>query len=135
VSKHKINDPKFKSRFEEWIWECCNKYNHPVEYEPLKLSYRLEKTYIPDFRLKNGIIIEAKGRFDADMRRKMLAVKRAHPELDIRFVFQNAQNKLSKKAKMKYWEWAELHHYKWAEGSIPPAWFKEKRQSRTPRKS
>lgn len=129
MSNKRIKDPNFKSRFEEWIWECCQKYGHPVEYEPIKLSYTLQKTYTPDFRLKNGIIIEAKGRFDADMRRKMLAVKRGHPNLDIRFVFQNAQNKLSKKAKMRYWEWCDLHNYKWAEGSIPPAWFKEKRSS------
>lgn len=129
MSKKKITNPRFRSRFEEWIWEVACKYNHTLEYEPIRLSYRLEKTYVPDFRLKNGIIIEAKGKFDADMRRKMLAVKRAHPHLDIRFVFQNAQNKLSKGAKMRYWEWAELHNFKWSEGTIPPAWYKEKRQS------
>jgi hypothetical protein len=129
VSRKKIGDPRFKSRFEEWVWEHATKYvKATIEYEPIKLSYRLEKTYTPDFLLKNGIIIEAKGRFDADMRRKMLAVKRAHPKLDIRFVFQNAQNKLSKRAKMRYWEWAELHNFKWAEGNIPPDWFKEQKK-------
>lgn len=127
MSNKKIKNPQFKSRFEEWIWEVCVKYKHKVEYEPIRLSYTLHKTYIPDFRLKNGIIIEAKGRFDADMRRKMLAVKHAHPKLDIRFVFQNANNKLSSKAKMRYWEWAELHKFKWAEGSIPLEWHKEKK--------
>ena len=132
MSKKKIGDPRFKSRFEEWLWELAHKYHNKLEYEPIKLSYTLEKTYVPDFRLANGIIIEAKGKFDADMRRKMLAVKRAHPELDIRFVFQNAQNKLSKKAKMRYWEWSELHKFPWAEGSIPPAWFKEKRNRKNP---
>lgn len=135
MSSKKIKDPRFKSRFEEYIWELCVKYNNPVEYEPIRLSYILEKTYTPDFRLKNGIIIEAKGRFDADMRRKMLAVKRKHPHLDIRFVFQNAQNKLSRSAKMRYWEWSELHNFKWSEGSIPPAWFKETKKSAIPKKS
>ena len=120
------NSPNFKSKFEEWIWSVATKYKHPLEYETLRLSYRLEKTYIPDFLMKNGIIIEAKGLFTAEMRRKMLAVKRAHPHLDIRFVFQNANNKLNKKAKMRYWEWAEQHKFPWSEGSIPPSWFKEK---------
>jgi hypothetical protein len=121
-----MKQPNFKSKFEEWIWSLAVKYKQDIEYETLRLGYIIKKTYIPDFLLPNGIIIEAKGKFDAEMRRKMLAVKATHPHLDIRFVFQNANNKLNKNAKMRYWEWAEKHGYKWAEGSIPPKWWKEK---------
>jgi len=126
VSKKTGRAPKFKSKFEEWIWSVAKKYKQPLEYETRRLSYTLSKTYIPDFILPNGIIVEAKGKFDADMRRKMLAVKRCHPTLDIRFVFQNANNKLNKRARMRYWQWAEKHKFKWSESTIPPAWWKEK---------
>lgn len=123
--KRTSDDPKFKSKFEEWIWSLSRKYKQPLKYENLRLSYTLHKTYIPDFELPNGIIIEAKGKFDGEMRRKMLAVKRAHPKKDIRFVFQRANNTLNKRSKTQYWQWAEQNGFKWAEGSIPPAWWKE----------
>ena len=60
----------------------------------------------PDFFLPNGVIIEAKGFFKPSDRRKMLAVKEAHPELDIRFVFMR-DNTLSKSSKTTYSMWAE----------------------------
>jgi hypothetical protein len=86
--------------------------------------------YLPDFIiLKNGIIVEAKGYLDAAACKKMLAVKRSNPDLDIRFVFQNANGKRNKRAKLKNWEWAEKHGFPWAEDTIPQAWLKEKRPS------
>ena len=47
------------------------------------------------------MIIEAKGFFKPSDRRKMLAVKEAHPHLDIRFVFMR-DNTLSKNSKTTY---------------------------------
>ena len=55
--------------------------------------------------LSNGIIIETKGSFTAADRRKHLAIKKQHPKLDIRFVFENSKRKLSKGAKSSYGEW------------------------------
>lgn len=119
--------PKFKSGFEEWIWKSALRRNQKMEYETLWLTYVISHKYNPDFILKNGIIIEAKGKFDQNSRRKMAAVKLAHPELDIRFVFQNANNRLSKRGKMTYWQWAEWKRFPWVEGDIPLDWFKEKK--------
>ena len=61
-----------------------------VKYEELKIEWEdlAYRTYTPDFVLCNGIIIETKGMFTAADRRKHLAVKKQHPSLDIRFVFQ-----------------------------------------------
>ena len=58
--------------------------------------------YTPDFVLFNGIIIETKGMFTAADRRKHLAIKKQHPKLDIRFVFENSRRKLRKGAKSSY---------------------------------
>lgn len=91
----------------------------------MKIPYVINHTYNPDFILKNGIIIEAKGFLTPDDRRKMKAVKVQHPELDIRFVFSKASNRLSKKSRTTYSMWAQGAGFKWAEGAIPTKWINE----------
>ena len=93
-------------------------------YEPEKLPYTLHYDYVPDFKLSNGVYLECKGKLDPDSRRKMLAVKRQHPSLDIRFVFMRASNRLRKGSKTTYAQWAESHGFKWCEGMPPKDWFK-----------
>jgi len=99
-----------------------------LEFEPKDaiISYVTHHRYQPDFRLKNGILIEAKGQLDVHDRSKMVAVKKARPELDIRFVFQNARSRLSRHGKT-YGEWAEKAGFPFAEGSIPLSWFNEEK--------
>jgi hypothetical protein len=95
------------------------------EYEPEDghLGYMLE--YIPDFRLPNGILVEAKGFFDSTDRTKMLRVKMANPTADIRFIFM-ANNKLNPKSKSRYSDWCLKHGFKYHIGrSIPEDWWYE----------
>lgn len=97
-----------------------------VKYENLSIKYvKQPSTYTPDFMLQNGIIIEAKGLFHDSDRAKHLYVKKQHPELDIRFVFQNPDLKLSKASKTTYADWCEKHGFKWAKSTIPTEWFNE----------
>lgn len=122
---------KFRSMFEESIWDAAGR-SAKLAYEPEFIPYIMRGAYLPDFIiLKNGIIVEAKGYLDTASCKKMLAVKRTNPDLDIRFVFQNANGKRNKRAKLKNWEWAEKHGFPWAEGTIPEAWLKEKKPSAT----
>lgn len=94
-------------------------------YEEQSIQYvGKPKRYTPDFVLDNGVIIETKGRFTATDRAKHLLVKEQHPELDIRFVFSNANNKLSKRSKTTYAQWCERHGFLYAEGLIPKEWMK-----------
>jgi len=97
------------------------------EYEQRKIKYLLpEKTYTPDFELlDNGIIVETKGRFTGADRTKHLTIKRQHPDLDIRFVFQNPNAKLSKRSNTTYAQWAEKNGFQWAKGLIPKEWIDE----------
>jgi len=96
----------------------------PFAYETLKLDYTIKAVYSPDFILPNGVILEAKGYFKPEDRRKMLAVKKQHPELDIRLVFQAPYNTLSKKSKTTYAMWAEKNGFLWAiYNDIPLTWF------------
>ena len=70
--------------------------------------------------------IEAKGRFITSDRQKHLLIKEQHPELDIRFLFQNANNTISKTSSTTYALWAETKGFKWANGeTIPKEWLDE----------
>lgn len=124
-TKRPARGPTFKSGFEERVFQELKRLKVDAKYEPHKLPYTLEKNYVPDVLLPNGIYVELKGEFDADARAKMAAVKRQHPDKDIRLVFLRANNKLRKGAKMTYGEWATRNGYIWAEGGIPIIWIEE----------
>jgi hypothetical protein len=115
---------KFRSKFERRLAAQLDHVGVPYLYECRHLDYVCKRTYTPDFELPNGVILEAKGFFKPADRTKMLAVKKAHPGLDIRFVFQ-ANNKLSKSSKTTYGAWADKHGFPWCIGpSIPESWLK-----------
>ncbi len=120
---------KFRSGFEKKIFQNAKKKKKKVEYEPQDshLHYTLPRKYIPDFRLPNGVLVEAKGRFTAADRTKLLRVRLENPEIDLRLLFQRANNRLTKSPNsLMYWQWAERHDFIWAEGeTIPLEWFKD----------
>ena len=98
------------------------------KYEEIKIEWEdlMYRTYTPDFVLGNGIIIETKGLFSADDRRKHLAVKAQHPKLDIRFVFTSSKRTLSICAKSTYGQWCNKHGIKFNDRIIPEDWLYEK---------
>ena len=101
-------------------------------YEQSYLLYTIPASghrYTPDFILSNGIIIEAKGLFESDDRKKHLLIKKQYPNLDIRFVFQNPNNKLYKGSKTTYADWCKKYGYKYATKLIPDSWFREKHKN------
>ena len=65
----------YRSGLEASIQEQLLELNVPVKYEQVKIEWEdlMYRTYTPDFILPNGIIVESKGRFTADDRRKHLA--------------------------------------------------------------
>lgn len=116
--------PKYRSRLEEKLARWFEVNGYPFEYETLRLPYTLSSVYTPDFILPNGVILEAKGYFDPSDRRKMLAIKKQHPDLDIRLVFQSPKNTLTKSSKTTYEMWAEKNGFLWAPAhAIPLEWF------------
>ena len=104
------------------------------DYETIKIEWEdlAYRTYTPDFILYNGIIIETKGMFTAIDRRKHLCIKRQHPKLDIRFVFENSRRKLSKGAKNTYATWCERNMFLYADRVIPEEWLSEKGKDNHP---
>ena len=126
--KKRSSSRRYRSGLESDIAEYLKDKQNQVRYERLKIEWEdlRYRTYTPDFILDNGIIIETKGIFDTEDRRKHLAIREQHPELDIRFVFSNSKAKLYKGAKSRYCEWCDKHEFKWEHRIIPEAWLKEK---------
>ena len=92
--------------------------NIPFDYEAEKLSYQYDpQKYVVDFQIPIGndkyIYIEYKGKLDGPTRKKMRAIKKSNPNVDLRIVFEKPNNKLYSGAKMRYWEWAERYGFKW----------------------
>ena len=95
------------------------------EYEQHIIQYTKPETkhkYHPDFRLPNGIFVETKGRFLTADRKKHLLIKQQCPELDIRFLFQNSNVKISKSSKTTYADWCNKNGFKFADKIIPEDW-------------
>jgi len=100
----------------------------PAQFEPFKIPFvqpEKQRTYTPDFLLPNHILIETKGMLTLADRQKHEFIQAQRPELDIRFVFQNAKGKLSKGSKTTYAMWAEKKGFKWAHKTIPDEWLTE----------
>lgn len=99
------------------------------EYESERIPYIPKKrTYTPDFIIKGEVskmYIETKGRFLGSDRAKHLLIKEQYPQLDIRFVFTNPNQKLYKGAETTYGEWCEKHGFIFSKRSIPESWIRE----------
>lgn len=103
---------KLRSKLEKRVEDVLVKLKLPYTYEAEKYEYVLpSRKYVIDFRV-GDIILEVKGFLDYEDRLKMLAVKKAHPHLDIMFVFMKPNQKLPRQKKT-HAQWAEEHGFKW----------------------
>ena len=113
-----------RSGLEKQVATLLDKLKVKWEYESNWYPYVIEHKYIPDFKV-GDVYLECKGDFKPADRRKMLAVKRENPYLDIRFVFQAPYNKINKRSKTNYAKWAEKNGFPWcAYYAIPLSWLK-----------
>jgi hypothetical protein len=122
----------WRSGLEEKVANALTEAGIPFTYEQTKVKYikpASEHQYTPDFVLDNGIIIETKGLFTAIDRQKHMLVKRQHPHLDIRFIFSNSRQKISKKSRTTYADWCRKNGFLFDDKEIPIDWIKEQRKS------
>lgn len=121
----------YRSGLEEEMSDLLRSRGVPFTYEPFKIDYvqpEQKRKYTPDFVLPNGIIIETKGIFSSDDRKKHLLIKKQMPHLDIRFVFSNANARIYKGAKTRNRDWCDKHGFQWAHRTIPKAWLRERKR-------
>ena len=113
---------KTRNNFEKRIEKSLKKSKVKFSYETEKIPYVIAGHYIPDFIIattSGKIYLETKGHFRPEAKRKMAAVKRQHPELDIRIIFYSR--------KLKDIRWAEKHGFKYSIETIPTEWLDELR--------
>jgi 3-deoxy-D-manno-octulosonic acid (KDO) 8-phosphate synthase len=113
---------KYRSRFEASVASFLTERGATFSYESLRLDYVRKCKYTPDFVLPNGVIIEVKGRWLGSDRTKHLRVRETNPDVDIRFCFQNAYNKLNKNSTTSYADWCDKHGFLWCHKIIPEEW-------------
>jgi hypothetical protein len=115
----------YRSGLEDKVADQLRALSVPVCYEATKVRYTpplKTRTYCPDFILPNGVIVETKGRFVTADRQKHKCIKAEHPDLDIRFVFSNPNQRISKTSKTTYAKWCEDHGFTYAAKLIPQTW-------------
>ncbi len=118
----------YRSGLEKVIMEYLNKRGVPYSYESHRIPFvepAKRRTYTPDFFLPNGIVIESKGRFLSKDRQKHILIKQQYPDLELRFVFSNANSPIYKGSKTSLSKWAEKYGFEWADKMIPDTWIKE----------
>lgn len=106
-----------RNKFEQKLYDSLTKTKVPFTYEAEKIPYVLAGHYIPDFIIHTSlgkVYVEAKGYFRPEAKRKMVAVKKQHPELDLRIVFYNKTQ-----ANIR---WAERYGFKYSFVTIPKEW-------------
>ena len=113
-----------RSGFELAVRTDLDRRGVRYDYESVNLEWVEEHIYTPDIVLPNGILVELKGYFDKNDRRKMLHVVKQHDDLDIRIVFQNANAKAAG-TKSTCAKWCDRHGIQWASGYIPQEWIDE----------
>jgi len=118
----------YRSGFEHKVADQLSENKIKFEYETTVIDYikpQTNHTYTIDFTLPNGILVETKGRWVAEDRKKHLLIKKQHPELDIRIVFMSGKTKIRKGSKTTYGDWCDKNGIRWAEKEIPTSWFSE----------
>jgi len=120
----------YRSGLEQKVLDSLQSRKCDARYECFKIEWEdlAYRTYTPDFLLPNGIIIETKGRFLPEDRSKHIAIKKQHPDLDIRFVFSNSNAKLRKGAKTTYASWCDKHGFLYADKDVPQEWLDERKK-------
>ena len=119
----------YRSGLEQDLIDQTKTEGIEARYEPFKMPFiqpEKKRHYTVDFDLGNGVLIESKGRFTVEDRKKHLLIKAQYPDLDIRFVFSRSKSPISKGSKTTYGMWCEKHGFQYADKLIPTDWLHER---------
>lgn len=107
-------EKKRRSKLELKFEEIIKEFDVAYDYEVTKIPYTIPESnhnYTVDWTFINGLLVETKGYLsDHKERYKYVLLKQQHPDLDLRFVFDNP-NKLCGGTKMTHAKWAEKYGF------------------------
>ena len=121
----------FRSGLEDRNAKHMDKLGVKYDFERFHINYVVparDAKYTPDFVLANGIIIETKGIWEVDDRKKHLLIREQYPDLDIRLVFSNSNSKIYKGSPTSYADFCTKHGIQFADKLVPRDWLKESRK-------
>ncbi|WYW02842.1 endonuclease [Pseudomonas phage vB_PpuP-Emajogi] len=121
----------FRSGLEDLNAKHMDKLGVKYDFERFHINYVVparDAKYTPDFVLANGIIIETKGIWEVDDRKKHLLIREQYPDLDIRLVFSNSNSKIYKGSPTSYADFCTKHGIQFADKLVPRDWLKEARK-------
>ena len=111
-----MSEKKRRSKLELKFEEIIKEFNVEYDYEVTKIPYTIPESnhnYTVDWTFINGLLVETKGYLsDHKERYKYVLLKQQHPDLDLRFVFDNP-NKLCGGTKQTHGAWATKYGFKW----------------------
>ncbi len=123
----------FRSGLEESMAKQLDSLGIDYKYEDYHFPYTKPESkhkYTPDFFICGPdnvikMIIETKGRFMPDDRKKLLLIKEQYPELDLRLIFSNSRAKIRKGSKTSYGDWCDKNGFLYADKVMPAEWVNE----------
>ena len=111
-----MSEKKRRSKLELKFEEIIKEFDVAYDYEVTKIPYTIPESnhnYTVDWTFINGLLVETKGYLSYHKERyKYVLFKQQHPDLDLRFVFDNP-NKLCGGTKMTHSKWAEKYGFKY----------------------
>lgn len=108
---------KTKNKFEYATYLFLKRKKVKFSYESEKFAYVIAAHYIPDWIINTPlgkIYVETKGYLRPEDRRKLVAVKKCNPRIDLRILFYAPS--------VKNERWAKKNGIKYAIGTIPTEW-------------
>lgn len=121
----------FRSGLEDRNAKHMDKLGVKYDFERFHINYVVparDAKYTPDFVLANWIIIETKGIWEVDDRKKHLLIREQYHDLDIRMVFSNSNSKIYKGSPTSYADFCTKHGIQFADKLVPKDWLKEARK-------
>jgi predicted nuclease of restriction endonuclease-like RecB superfamily len=109
----------YRNKFEKETALFLKKKRVRFKYETERIPYVIAGHYIPDFVVTTPtgrIFIETKGYFRPEDKRKLVAVKKCNPQLDVRLLFY--------KEVPSQVRWAIKNGFKYAISTVPLDWIK-----------
>ena len=130
MSKNKKKkEPTPRNSFERVLDKAfhslSNEMKFDYKYEPETFSVKVDVTYKPDFiaETKVGkVIVEGKGYFRDEDRKKVLAFTQQYPDYKYHIVFER-DNAIYKGSKYKYSDWCIKHGISYSVKSLPKELF------------
>lgn len=130
----------FRSGLEETVADSLRSRGVSFTFEEVKVKYEQpakSRVYTPDFWLpykadialvrdkQRGFFIETKGRWLTEDRQKHQHVRVSNPTIDIRLLFSNANQRISKQSATTYAAYCERNKWAYAHRYIPLPWLAE----------